>query len=80
MFSPHSSTQAWQERSEQTERRLEAMYRHQRQQFELFELNTDWPECPTCGEHAQPVYGRSMDPSVGYDSQETGCLQCMPRG
>jgi len=65
---------------EQRERRQEAIARHGRQQAELFEDEHQYPECPTCGEHGRPVYGRSYDPDTGYDAEEIGCALCVPLG
>lgn len=60
------------------EEAIERAGRYRRQQFELFdEIETDYPECPNCGEHAQPVYGISEDPSVGYHAEEQACVACM---
>jgi hypothetical protein len=61
------------------EERMEAVGRYRRQQFELFELDQLSPECPNCGEHAQPVYGISRDASVGYEVEEQGCTACIGR-
>ena len=57
------------------ERRQEAWDRSKRQQFELFELGS---ECPNCGEAGyEPVYGVSEDRSTGYSCEEQGCAACL---
>jgi hypothetical protein len=74
MTQPNSIRQ-WQEREEQMERRQEAWARSKRQQFELFELGS---ECPNCGEAGyEPVYGVSHDASTGYSSEEQACVACV---
>jgi hypothetical protein len=50
---------------QQMERRQEAIGRYRRQQFELFELDQLFPECPNCGEHGKPIFGVSRDASTG---------------
>lgn len=67
---------------DQFDRREEAIERfnfsrQRRQQLDMFELGQLFPECPNCGEHAQPVYGISEDSSVGYSADEQGCVACL---
>jgi hypothetical protein len=65
---------------EKIERRQEAIGRWRRQQFELFELDQVYPECPNCGEHGEPVswyFGRSAE--TGYHDAGEGCTACVGR-
>lgn len=74
------SIEEFQRAEESRERRAEAMGRYRRQQFELFELETEYPECPNCGEHAQPVsfdFGRCAE--TGYQDAGEGCTECVRR-
>jgi hypothetical protein len=43
------------------------------------EVDAEFPPCPICGEHAQPVFGVSSDPNVGYYEREQACVACIGR-
>jgi hypothetical protein len=80
MASQPTNSWEWLEREEQAERREEAMSRkYRRRQYELYDEipEYEFPECPNCGEHAQPVYGISEDLGVGYSCEEQACVACM---
>jgi hypothetical protein len=65
---------------QEMERREQALARHRRQQRELLdEVDAEFPPCPICGEHAQPVFGVSSDPNVGYYEREQACVACIGR-
>jgi len=72
-FQQPESIDQYNRHEEQVELRQAAIGRYKRQQFELFELESD-PGCPNCGEvGGDPIYGAS------YEASEQACTLCVRR-